>query len=424
MNNKKIYIVGGGTFNFVRAHLALAAPSFGSTARLIKNILEEDSEVRRVFDIELCLTKMADSNSNIVTNSDLHALGQKIANDRDTKIVFWTPAVCDFVGQIGDKPSGKMEERLSSSKEYEMKMKGDDKIVSSMRKNRKDFTLIAFKTTTNLSDHDMYERGLGLLKNASANLVLVNDISRRKNLIVTPEEAYYHSTMDREEAIRNLVDMALLRSHLTFTRSTVIDASPVPWNSDLVPGSLRTVVDYCVNRNAYKPFRGKTVGHFACKLNDTEFLTSIRKSNFNFLNETGLVRVVSNGPDSVLAYGAKPSVGGQSQRVIFRNHEGYDCIVHFHCPMKENSDIPVASQREYECGSHECGENTSNNLKEFNYNGTKIKAVMLDNHGPNIIFNKAANPLHVIQFIENNFDLMGKTGGIFRDLATEIHRGV
>lgn len=130
---------------------------------------------------------------------------------------------------------------------------------------------------------------------------------------------------------------------------------------------MRAVVDHCVAANAYKPFQGKTVGHFACRVEGTtdEFLTSVRKSNFNNLDEVGLVRVKTDGPDTVLAYGAKPSVGGQSQRIIFHDHEGYDCIAHFHCPLKENpvDDIPVASQREYECGSHECGKNTSDNLK-------------------------------------------------------------
>ena len=48
---------------------------------------------------------------------------------------------------------------------------------------------------------------------------------------------------------------------------------------------------------------------------------------------------------------------------IFNEHSDYDCIVHFHCPIKTGSPVPVASQREYECGSHECGKNTSNNLE-------------------------------------------------------------
>ncbi len=247
-----------------------------------------------------------------------------------------------------------------------------------------------------------------------ANLVLVNDTKTRWNMIVTPEEAAYHETDNRVEVLKNLVDMAFYRSHLTFTQSTVVDGQPVPWTDERVPAALRTVVDYCINKNAYKPFQGKTAGHFACRLSDTEFLTSIRKTNLNDLYKVGLVYVKTDGPDTVLAYGAKPSVGGQSQRIVFKDHPGYDCIVHFHCPLKPKGlrevqyrNIPVVSQREAECGSHQCGKNTSDHLAQFG----NLKCVMLDNHGPNIIFNKNIDPMEVINFIESNFDLSQKTGG-------------
>jgi hypothetical protein len=115
----------------------------------------------------------------------------------------------------------------------------------------------------------------------------------------------------------------------------------------------------------------------------------------------------TDGPDSVTAYGAKPSVGGQSQRIVFHDHTDYDCIVHFHCPIKEGSLVPVASQREFECGSHECGKNTSNHLKKFG----NLSAVYLDQHGPNIVFHHSINPEEVISFIDCNFDLSKKTGG-------------
>ncbi len=155
------------------------------------------------------------------------------------------------------------------------------------------------------------------------------------------------------------------------------------------------------------------MGHFAVKLSDTEFLSSIRKSNLNWIDKIGMVYVKTDGPDTVLAYGAKPSVGGQSQRIVFREHKGYDCIVHFHCPLKKNPifNIPIVSQREVECGSHQCGQNTSSNLKDFCIESTNIKAVYLDKHGPNILFNSKSNPQNVIDFIEQNFDLSKKTGG-------------
>lgn len=61
--------------------------------------------------------------------------------------------------------------------------------------------------------------------------------------------------------------------------------------------------------------------------------------------------------------------------------------------------------------AHECGKNTSRGLKKFWVGNTEIMAVMLDNHGPNIVFNRNANPSHIIEFIGKNFDLASKTGG-------------
>jgi hypothetical protein len=120
-----------------------------------------------------------------------------------------------------------------------------------------------------------------------------------------------------------------------------------------------------------------------------------------------LVKIVTDGPDSVIAYGARPSVGGQSQRIVFQDHQDVDCIVHFHCPLLPGSAVPVVSQREFECGSHECGQNTSRGLTKFG----NLYAVYLDNHGPNVVFHRSIDPQEVINFIQENFDLSQKTGG-------------
>lgn len=251
-----------------------------------------------------------------------------------------------------------------------------------------------------------------MLKRTSANLVLSNDSVTRVNMVVVPEEGAYCVTNDRDEALRELVAIAYMRSHLTFTRSTVIAGEPVSWDSSLIPAALKVVVDHCIQGGAYRLVNGVTAGHFAVKLSDSEFLTSRRRTNFNELENIGLVKVTTDGPDNVLAYGSKPSVGGQSQRIVFSEHPGMDCIVHFHCPRREDSEVPVVSQREYECGSHECGQNTSRGLGAFTLSdGTIIKAVFLENHGPNIVFESDTNPGSIIAFIERNFDLGQKTGG-------------
>ena len=53
----KTLIFGGGTFNHIRSHLALAAPAFGETARKLHELMPEST---------LILTKMADHTSIIL----------------------------------------------------------------------------------------------------------------------------------------------------------------------------------------------------------------------------------------------------------------------------------------------------------------------------------------------------------------------
>lgn len=420
---RKIYVVGGGSISHVRNHLALAAPAYGGTARRI-------AELAGIFwgglDVDLRLTRMADPQSPVETVEDLEKLANEIVEDFNTKIVFWTPAVVDFRGSIeeGDgytdpqTPSGKYSQRLSSKYGYTMNLGPNRKIVSKFRKDavagmspRKDIFAIACKTTTGATPQEQYDAGLRLLKENSLNLVLANDTVTRNNMIITPEEASYCETTDRETVIRELMEMAYYRSQLTFTKSTVIDGNPVAWDDPQIPDSLRTVVNHCIEAGAYKPFLGVTAGHFACKIADNVFLTSRRKTNFNNLSTTGLVQIVTDGPDKVVAMGAKPSVGGQSQRIVFAEHPEKDCIVHFHCPPKRDvNPFLTVSQREYECGSHECGKNTSQGLTSM-MNYPDIDCVMLDKHGPNIVFHHSIDPERVIDFIDTHFDLTAKTGG-------------
>ena len=418
MNQKNIVIFGGGTISHIRSHLALCAPAYGGTARRIAELCEE---LIPNMDRKLVLTRMADPSSRIETNEDVANAAREVINDLKNKIVFFSCAMCDFSGRVFSKPSGKYEERLKSKDIHlaRVYLETQKKVINLFRAekdSRKDIFLVGFKTTCGATEDEQYIAGLELCKKASCNLVLANDVKTRLCMVITPEEARYHVTTNREEALRGLVEMAYLRSHLTFTRSTVIAGESVAWNSPLVPETLRTVVNYCVSRGAYKVFNGATVGHFAAKVGPTTFLTSKRKSNFNDIEKLGLVKIETDGPDKVIAYGAKPSVGGQSQRIVFAEHPDCDCIVHFHCPIKPGSKVPTVSQREYECGSHQCGQNTSRGLQKFG----NLYAVYLDQHGPNVVFNKNIDPHEVISFIEENFDFEDKTGGPV-SLESHVH---
>lgn len=435
-NKKQIYLFGGGTVEHITSHFSVSATAYGKTAEYLHYLIESDDRFNNM-ESNLILTKMAGGFSSLETNRELEQMIELINHSSLTKMVFFSCAVVDWqpfsiegfkddrspetisgsFDTVYDFPScepilelGKYADRIESRDHDVVRVEfiPTTKMIKNIRRKRKDIFLAGFKTTCGATKQEMFEKGLRLCKEASANLVLVNDVRTRWNMIITPEEAAYHETQNREEALKQLVDMAYYRSQLTFTQSTVVDGQLISWDSPEIPESLRTVVNYCVKKNAYKPFKDATVGHFAHKLDDMTFLTSIRKSNFNKLNETGLVKVKTDGPDTVIAYGAKPSVGGQSQRTIFKDHAGMDCIVHFHCPLRPGIiDVPVKSQREVECGSHECGKNTSNGLSAFG----NLKAVYLDKHGPNIVFNKNIDPHEVIGFIEHNFNLEEKTGG-------------
>ena len=439
MNNKKVIIIGGGTMSYVRSHFALCAPAFGTVARQLYRIAKKTFDT---MDIELVTTVMAGNehvtaNSmvageyelpklNLITNKDVSDFVDELIKDNTTKIIFFPVAMCDWKGEVLDcynpeinayhadeDGSGKYGKRLSTRNMnedcYLMELYPEDKVIGRIRKERKDIHLVGFKQTNGFSEDEQYVAGLNLLKETSCNMVLANDVVTRKNMIIVPEEARYCVTEHRKKVLRQLCSMARDRSNLMFTRSTVVESDLIPWDDPRVPESLRKVVDYCIEQNAYKPFRGSTAGHFAVKLDDQTFLTSVRKTDFNDLAQNGLVLVKTDGPDTVLAYGAKPSVGGQSQRIVFNDHQGLDCIVHFHCPLKENprDKVPVASQKEYECGSHECGKNTSDHLTQFG----NLKCVYLSEHGPNIVFNHKIDPQEVIDFIQANFDLDQKTGG-------------
>lgn len=414
---KKIYIVGGGTFNYVRNHLAFSA--FGETARKLKKLFEKElktKDLQKEYEVELILTKMADHKSKIITNNDLDSYLGKLIENQDTKAIIFNVDLAEFDGKIGETESGKYAERLKTSQgNVIMELTPSDKMIGKIRKERKDIFVVGFKTTTDYTPKEQYIRGLELLKKNSVNLVLANDTVNRRNMIIAPEETKYCETTNRTKVLKFLTQMTVSRMQNKFTRSTVVEGSSIDWNSEKVPSNLREVVNHCIKEGAYKEFLGKTAGHFAVKVNEGEILTSIRKSNFNNLETVGLVKVESKNDNEVIAHGFRPSVGGQSQRIIFKEHPYLDCIVHFHCPVKKefkDTVVPVKEQWPNECGSHQCGQNTSNGLKEIEVEGHKLSVVYLDEHGPNIVFNRKVPAQTVINFIDKHFDLKEKTGGL------------
>jgi hypothetical protein len=418
---KRIVILGGGTFAPIRNHLSLCAPAFGETARQLVPLFEAELALagkREEYSVECVLTRMADPGSRLETNEDVAAYVDGLVADPTVRCIVFNTALVDFTGRVGDIEPGKHAQRLLTSEgEVQMTLTPAEKVIGRIRRERKDIFVVGFKTTTGATPDEQYARALGLLKTNSLNLVLANDTVTRHNFITAPEETRYMPTPDRHDVLAFLAKMTVSRMGNHFTRSTVVEGAAVDWNSDVVPENLREVVNHCIAEGAYKPVLGKTAGHFAVKHTDGDILTSIRKSNYNALPEVGLVRVESKNDDEVIAHGFRPSVGGQSQRIIFREHPALDCIVHFHCPVKPNapdlSSIPVHPQWPNECGSHECGQATSRSLRKVDLgDGDELSVVFLDDHGPNIVFGRGTPAEKVRRFIDANFDLRAKTGGL------------
>ena len=66
---------------------------------------------------------------------------------------------------------------------------------------------------------------------------------------------------------------------------------------------FKTIFNFVRGSGAYKLGPNKnTVGHFGLALSPNEFLTSKRKTDFNKIEEVGLVRVITNEPDNIFGY--------------------------------------------------------------------------------------------------------------------------
>lgn len=421
---KNIYLLGGGTVFHLRPHFALSAPAYGKTALKLAGIFAEHPEVEP-DSVRVGLTKMAQGayglakNHEMIgeTNEEVNAYVDKILADKDAKIVFMSVAMCDFEGSVGEfRPhgapgggkmfirsrSGKGEPRLKSNTQgLFVELTQADKVIGKIRKQRKDIFLVGCKTTAGATEEVQFEAGLSLLKKNSCNLVLANDVQTGLNMIICPELAVYSVTHDRTKVLRDLVDIAMSRSKNEFTRTMVVEGTLLPWQDEKVPQNLQKVVDWCIDQGAYQAFNNITVGHFGFKPEADVLFSSRRKQNFNLPECRDLVRVEFS-KDSQKAFGAKPSAGARSQYMVLSKFAHYDCIVHFHCPMKPGANVAVRPQRMFECGSHQCGANTVAGMMDY---GNGIAAVMLDKHGPNIVFSRDADPAEVIKFIDANFDL-------------------
>ena len=199
---KKIIVLGGGTFSYVRNHLAICAPAFGDTARTIHSILGGLAN-----NAHLVLTKMADTTSNLVTNEDVEKYIDTLLEDQEVGTIILNVAFADFSGQIGNTESGKHAERLKTSAgEHWVRLVPQAKVISKIKEKRPDIFLVGFKTTTNKEVQEQFDIGTEMLKKSKCNLVLANDTVTRNNIIVTPENEFFGFTKNRNTVLRELCE--------------------------------------------------------------------------------------------------------------------------------------------------------------------------------------------------------------------------
>lgn len=480
--NKRIAIIGGGTNTYISNHLALSAPAYGTTAKHLYQKFLNHSDNK--MDVELCLTKMADPSQDYLdTPEDVEALVDELIADPDTRVIIFNVAMVDYKPtflftlesnsydaynprEITDK-FGKYASRLNTSKlpEVCLELSVQDKIIQKIRKERKDILLVGFKTTCGATKEEQFQKGLKLCKDASANIVFVNDVDKdrirnldsaleskkilsnikstsemetayihegikeaeeqieafQNNGLITPEESsYWYNT--RDEALDGLVQIVLNRVKGEFVRTTVVEGNVISWNDTIIPQTFKDVFNHIRSNGGWhvNP-KGKTSGHYGIKISKYESVCSIRKQNYNDIENVGMVKVVTEN-DKVIAFGAKPSVGDATQRELFKRYPRYDCIIHFHSSLKitSHSVINIANQFNFECGStgnsDSCAYNTTENMREYILDdGSRIHAVHLDHHGPNIMFSSRTNPNFINQFINEHWNIDRQTTGILED---------
>jgi len=224
----KIHVFGGGTFSHVRNHMALAAPAFGETAKylhkeLLYHRFDEFSRDRSMTltmsevedSVQLHLTKMAYSESPLVTNEDISARLDGLLTDPQTKVIIFNAALCDFNGSILDTnengfvtetPSGKYETRLKTSAGGQlMGIYPADKVIGNIKTTRPDVFVIGFKTTCGAESKEQYDLALKQITDSNVNLVLANDTKTRNNMLVSSDGICYGESQDRTAILNMLI---------------------------------------------------------------------------------------------------------------------------------------------------------------------------------------------------------------------------
>lgn len=207
-----VHVFGGGTVTYVRNHLALCAPAYGTTAKQLGRLLK-----RQGASVQLHLTKMADARSKLETNDHVEARLREVLADPATTAIIFNVALCDFEGQIGEVPSGKYANRLQTREidagGLSIVIHPTKKLLGLVREIRPDVKYVGFKTTANDTPQQQTDKSIRMIEQQGVSLVLANDVGTRFNSVLRRHGPAgglsLYAGMDRKKALKTLA-LALL----------------------------------------------------------------------------------------------------------------------------------------------------------------------------------------------------------------------
>lgn len=391
MNKKQVYVVAGGTHsqNSNTNHIceiAFADEKIGETLHsLLTQRFAENANCEKVHTKQFSKHKKG---FETCTNHELqNAFSHYVGPDR---IVVIAASLCS-------PDSSTPKEKGIETRPYA------EEAIAHIKGSSRETFVVAYKQTQCTSTEHQYKIALTFLRKTKINLVLCFDSQLQVWMVVAPEEATYHVTTDRMECFKGLVDMIWHRCQNTYVRTNVIVGDMIQLEkSSTISVEFKQIMNHCMANHVFKLCNGITVGHFAYKLNDEKFYSSIRKYDHR---ERVVMTEVRASEDKIICVGGKPSAGVQVQRMIFKEHPELNCVLHFHCPLLPSVSLPTTSQREFDCGSLECAKNTLQAMRKAEH----IWVAYSENHGPTLAFNHS-HYREVMKFMDRHFCFDSKTG--------------
>lgn len=170
---------------------------------------------------------MAGGNAGLETNEDVSKLSDELLTDPSTAAIIMTAALIDYEGEIGITASGKYATRLSTrdSPTSTLYLSATEKIINKIKRKRPDIILVGFKTTSGDTEIQQRKKALRLIKNSACDMVLVNDLSSRTNMLVGTPGTLVYPTLDRSSVLN---DLATLVAGMIINSEDVDDINSEP----------------------------------------------------------------------------------------------------------------------------------------------------------------------------------------------------